>query len=82
MIATTATKKIMAMSKRLRCVPGGTSASKTMSILLYLIARAQSDKTPTLTSIVAESFPHLRRGAMRDFIQVLQEPTGWRLVEP
>jgi phage terminase large subunit len=73
MIATTATRKIMAMSKRIRAVPGGTSASKTMSILLYLIARAQSDKTPTLTSIVAESFPHLRRGAMRDFLQVLQE---------
>jgi len=70
---TTATKKILALSKRIRAIPGGTSASKTISILLYLIARAQSDKTPTLTSIVAESFPHLRRGAMRDFLNILKE---------
>lgn len=61
------------MTKRLRCVPGGTSASKTISILLYLIAKAQSDKEPTLTSIISESFPHLRRGAMRDFLRILKE---------
>lgn len=37
-----------------------------------MIAKAQNDKTPTLTSIVAESFPHLRRGAMRDFLSILK----------
>ena len=52
---------------------GGTSASKTVSIILYLIAMAQSDKTATLTSIVAESFPHLRRGCERDFLNILKE---------
>lgn len=71
--ATTATNKIMQLTKHIRAIPGGTSASKTISILLYLIARAQSDKTPTLTSIVAESFPHIRRGTMRDFLNILQE---------
>jgi len=70
---TTATKKIKGMSKRIRAVAGGTSASKTISILIYLIARAQSDKSPTLTSVVSESFPHLRKGAMRDFISIMQE---------
>jgi phage terminase large subunit len=70
---TTATKKVKALNKRIRVVCGGTSASKTISILLYLIAMAQSDKTPTLTSIVSESFPHLRRGAMRDFLNIMQE---------
>jgi phage terminase large subunit len=70
---TTATKKITSLSKRIRAIPGGTSASKTISILLYLIARAQSDKTPTLTSVVAESFPHLRRGCLRDFLNILKE---------
>jgi len=44
-----------------------------VSILLYLIALAQSDKEPTLTSIVSESFPHLRRGAERDFLNILKE---------
>lgn len=63
----------MKMNKRIRAVQGGTSASKTVSIILYLIALAQSDKTPTLTSIVSESFPHLKRGAMRDFLTIMQE---------
>lgn len=72
-VQTTATKKVKALDKRIRAIAGGTSASKTISILLYLIARAQTDKTPTLTSVVSESFPHLRKGAMRDFLMILQE---------
>ena len=70
---TTAFKKIKALTKRIRAIPGGTSASKTISILIYLIDRAIKDERPTLTSIVAESFPHLRRGAMRDFINIMQD---------
>jgi phage terminase large subunit len=71
---TTATQKIMAMNKKIRAVAGGTSASKTISILLYLIALAQNDeKKPTLTSVVAESVPHLKRGAMRDFLNIMKE---------
>jgi phage terminase large subunit len=69
---TTATKRVANLSKRIRAVQGGTSASKTVSILIYLIALAQSDKRVTLTSIVAESFPHLRRGAMRDFLLIME----------
>lgn len=71
-LETTATKKIISLNKRVRLVAGGTSASKTISILLYLIARAQSDTRPTLTSIVSESYPHLKRGAMRDFLNIMQ----------
>jgi len=63
----------MGMTKRIRAVPGGTSASKTVSIMLYLIALAQSDKEATLTSVISESFPHLRRGAMRDFLLIMKE---------
>lgn len=70
--ATTATRKILALKKRIRAVQGGTSASKTISILLYLINRAQSDETPTVTSIVSESFPHLKRGAIKDFLDILK----------
>jgi len=72
-VITTATDKIMKMEQRIRAVPGGTSASKTISILIYLIARAQSDKAITLTSVVSESFPHLRRGAERDFLNIMQK---------
>ncbi len=70
--ATSATKKVLRLNKRIRAIQGGTSASKTVSILLVLINAAQSDKTPTLTSIVSESFPHLRRGVMRDFLLIMQ----------
>ncbi|KKR69711.1 MAG: PBSX family phage terminase, large subunit [Parcubacteria group bacterium GW2011_GWF1_40_6] len=70
---TRAYKKIKGLKKRIRIVQGGTSASKTVSVIIWLIALAQSDKSSTLTSIVSESFPHLRRGAMRDFLLIMKE---------
>lgn len=70
---TTATKKIAKMDKRIRGIQGGSSAGKTIATLLYLIALAQSDKKETLTSIVSESLPHLKRGAMRDFLNIMKE---------
>jgi phage terminase large subunit len=75
--ATTATNKIKSLTKRIRAAQGGTSASKTISILLYLIALAQSDPIPTLTSIISESLPHLKRGAIRDFKKILQTQGYW-----
>lgn len=75
---TTATLKIARLKKKIRVVQGGTSASKTISILLYLIAMAQSDKKKTLTSIIAESTPHLKRGALRDFKNIMQEHNYWK----
>ena len=77
-VATTATTKVINLNKRIRAVAGGTSASKTISILLYLIHCAQTDKAPTLTSIVAESIPHLKRGAMRDFRNILEAHHYWK----
>lgn len=74
---TTATKKIMALKQKIRAVQGGTSASKTISIILYLIALSQTDKFPTLTSIISESTPHLKRGAMRDFKNIMQNHSYW-----
>lgn len=75
---TTATKKIASLTNKIRAVQGGTSASKTISILLYLIAMAQTDKKKTLTSIISESHPHLKRGAMRDFKNIMQEHGYWQ----
>ena len=66
------------MTKKIRIVQGGTSASKTISILLWLINLAQSDQKPTLTSIVAESIPHLKRGAMRDFKNIMVAHNYWK----
>jgi len=69
---TTATHKLLNLKKRLRGVSGGTSASKTISILLVLIDYAQRVSNE-LISIVSESFPHLKRGAMRDFINIMEQ---------
>jgi phage terminase large subunit len=74
---TTATNKLLKLRKRIRGVAGGTSAGKTISILQLLIDDAQTDKRATLTSVVSESFPHLKRGAMRDFKNIMQEHGYW-----
>lgn len=76
--ATTATKKIAQLTKKIRAVQGGTAASKTISTLLYLIALSQSDKDKKLTSVVSESTPHLKRGAVRDFKNIMQGHNYWK----
>jgi len=67
---TTAQEKISKLKKRVRVVRGGTSASKTFSIIPLLIDYAI--KTPkSEISIVAETIPQLRRGALRDFLKIM-----------
>ena len=69
-IVTTALKKLLRLKKRIKVVRGGTSASKTFSILPILVDRAI--KTPNLEiSVVSESIPHLRRGALKDFLKIM-----------
>jgi len=75
---TTALTKIAELDKKIRCIQGGTSAGKTIAVLLYLIAMAQTDKSKTLTSVVSESIPHLKRGALRDFKNILQSHKYWK----
>lgn len=70
--STTALTKISALKKRIRGVSGGTSASKTISILMWLIDYAQTHNNE-LISIVSESFPHLKRGVMRDFLNIMND---------
>jgi phage terminase large subunit len=52
---------------------GGTSSSKTISILQILILVAQHTKENLLISVVSESLPHLKRGCIRDFQKILGE---------
>ena len=70
--ATTALKKVTALNKRIRFVSGGTSASKSISILLWLINYAQSNQNKVI-SVVSETYPHLKRGVMRDFLSIMSE---------
>jgi phage terminase large subunit len=58
------------LTARKKVVQGGTSAGKTFGILPILIDRAA--KTPRLEiSVVSETIPHLRRGAIKDFLKVM-----------
>lgn len=75
---TSALKKVMKLKSKIRAVQGGTSASKTISILQDLIDLSQRDSSPTLTSIVSESLPHLKRGAIRDFKNILKQHNYWK----
>jgi phage terminase large subunit len=68
---TTAYNKILNLTKRIRVLQGGTSAGKTVAVLLYLITIAQTQKLSI--SIVSESLPHLKRGAIRDFLNIMRE---------
>lgn len=68
---TTATKRVASLQKRIRALQGGTSASKTISVLQVLIHKSQTDNVPKITSIVSESLPHLKKGAMRDFLSIM-----------
>ena len=82
---TTAVDKILALKKRLRIVQGGSSAGKTIAILLILIERAQREENK-IFSVVSESFPHLRRGAIRDFLSIMEAhgyfvPSYWNKTE-
>ena len=68
---TTAINKILKLKKRVKIIQGGTSAGKTFGILPILIDKAT--RTPRLEiSIVAESIPHLRRGALKDFLNIMK----------
>jgi phage terminase large subunit len=67
---TTSINKLLKLEKRKKVIQGGTSAGKTFGILPILIDRAA--KTPRLEiSVVSETIPHLRRGAIKDFLKVM-----------
>lgn len=73
---TTAIKKILALDKRIKAIQGGTSAGKTFGVLPILINTAA--KTPMLEiSVVAESIPHLKRGALKDFKKIMKITNRW-----
>lgn len=59
--------------KRRALNEGGTYSSKTWSILQLLDIIAEKARMPLLISVVSESLPHLKRGAIRDFFRILNE---------
>ena len=67
---TTAQAKISKLKKRIRIVQGGTSSSKTFTILPFLIQYAIQTPNSEI-SVVSESIPHLKRGALKDFLKIM-----------
>jgi len=57
--------------KRRALNEGGTTSSKTYSIMAILCDIARSSKQHKIISVVSESLPHLKRGCIRDFIKIM-----------
>jgi len=74
---TTAINKIASMSARKKIIQGGTSAGKTFGIIPILINTALQQPGKEI-SIVSESVPHLRRGAIKDFKKIMKATHRWR----
>lgn len=78
-----ARKTIAAWKRHLRYISscGGTRSSKTFSILqtfiLAIVEEVNLGKPATINSVVSESIPHLRRGAVRDFKQIMDQEGLW-----
>ena len=70
-IYTTAIKKLRKLNSRIKIVPGGTSAGKTYGILPILIDQATKNELLEI-SVVSESLPHLKRGAIKDFLKIMK----------
>ena len=68
---TKALNKLLELDKRIRVVKGGSSAGKTICILLILIDYAIRNEGREI-SVVSESVPHLKRGAFKDFCKLLK----------
>lgn len=55
---------------------GGTRSGKTFAILQYLFFLTMQ-KQPLLISVVSETLPHLKRGAIRDYKTILEGDNLW-----
>lgn len=56
---------------------GSTRSSKTYSQLQLLFLIAELSVKPKVISIVSESMPHLKKGCIRDFIDIVKDAGKW-----
>lgn len=63
--------------KRIIVNKGSTRSSKTWSILQLLYVIAETSSKPLLISVVSESMPHLKKGCIRDFENMLLYENKW-----
>lgn len=73
---TSAYYEIEKLKKRVKVIQGGSSAGKTIAILLLLIDYATRHPNK-LISVAGVNMPHLKRGAKRDLRNILTENSYW-----
>ena len=56
---------------------GSARSSKTFSILQLLVSICQNSRKPLVISVVSQTLPHLKRGAIRDFQIFMKEDDLW-----
>lgn len=56
---------------------GGTRSGKTYANLQLLDLISEAEVKPTITSVVSETLPHLKKGAIRDFQDIMQRDGRW-----
>jgi len=59
-----------------KVIQGGMSGGKTFAIITCLIGYAESFPDTKIT-VVGESVPHLKEGAISDFMQIMREQHRW-----
>lgn len=72
------TMSAYSQGQRLIANRGGTRSGKTYSVVTFIVLLAVSSRVGLAVDIVSESFPHLKRGAMKDFQDICD---NWGLVE-
>jgi phage terminase large subunit len=75
-VRTTSINKLLKLDKFIKGVQGGSSAGKTFGIIPIEIDYATKHPN-TEISIVAESIPHLKRGAIKDFKKIMMSTGRW-----
>ena len=66
-------------SVRVIALKGGTRSGKTWAVLQLLNTIAARSKKPRLISTVSETLPHLKRGAIRDFKNMLEADSAYNV---
>lgn len=74
---TTSINKILALTKRKKVIQGGTWAGKTYGILAVIINFATLNKERHIT-VVAETIPSLKGGALKQFKEIMQITNRWQ----
>lgn len=73
---TIAINKLLRLKKRKKIIQGGTWAGKTYGIIAIIIDFAAKNPNRVIT-VVAETIPAIKRGALKDFKEIMYSTSRW-----